>query len=348
LAADLRSTDLGKRHWRRRLSATAKKLYKSKKSTLALCFSEFHFATSHQNLDTKLQLRTLRYFIAVAEELHFGRAARRLNISQPPLSLQIKNLEDELSVLLFERNRREVRLTRAGEVLLKYARALLEDVDRAVLATRQAFRGENDTIEIGYAPPADLSVLPKLFSKMIDQFPELRIVLRGSRSSTMVNELERGKIAAAVVRLPATQAGVEVIRVSRERLVVVTPRGHRFGGMKTIRLKDLSTENLIGFPRWIAPEYFDRISTLCRELGGFVFSLSQEVETIQTALALVAGGTGISLQPESIKVLQRSDILCKSIKDSPLCVEMGVVYLRDRVSPALKNFLTVAKSMEVD
>lgn len=289
-----------------------------------------------------MELRRLRYFVAVAEELHFGRAAQRVHIAQPPLSQQIRKLEDELGVELLQRNRRGVALTAAGEIFLEQSRLVLADVQRAVEIVQRAARGEIGQIEIGHAPPADLAVLPTLLSAFSRRHPDVRLTLRGLSGPALTAALREGKIRVAIVRLPLEAPDLRLRTVSRERLVVALPKKHRLARSRELFLRQLAGEPFILFPRHLSPRYHDQIVALCSEQGGFTLRVAQESETIQTTLALVAAGLGVSLQAESIRNVARSGVVYRPLAEATPIVETGLAFRPDDDSAVLAKFLAVA------
>ncbi|WP_428523542.1 LysR family transcriptional regulator [Pseudorhodoplanes sp.] len=292
-----------------------------------------------------MDTRKLKYFMAVAEELHFGRAAIRLKMSQPPLSQQIQAFERELGVQLFIRNRREVRLTPAGEILLNRAQVVLQELEKISDELREADSGEAGELRLGHAPPADFDILPSILSKLRAQAPRVRLSLRSASTVALLEEIKARRLHAAIIRLPVKQPSIQAITISRERLVAIVPLDHAIASRRTIRFRDLGQHRLVGFPRWLAPAYFDLLSSLCREYGGFTYEPVQLVETIQTALALVAGGLGVSLQAASVGAVVRRDVKCISIADSPLCIEAGIAFSERDRSPVLRNFLHIARTV---
>lgn len=294
-----------------------------------------------------MDTRKLKYFTVVAEELHFGKAALRLKMSQPPLSQQIQAFERELGVQLFVRNRRGVQLTPAGKILLDRAQVLLQELDKVADEIREADSGDAGELKLGHAPPADFDVLPQVVSRFRAQAPRVRLSLRAANTTVLLEEIKAKRLHAAIVRLPIKkQLTLRTITVTRERLVAIVPLDHPIARRKTVRFSDLSQERFIGFPRWISPAYFDLLSNVCREHGGFTYEPGQLVETIQTALALVASGLGISLQAESAGTLGRRDVQYIDISDSPACVETGIAFSEQDRSPVLQKFLQIVRSIE--
>jgi DNA-binding transcriptional LysR family regulator len=292
-----------------------------------------------------MDLRRLRYFVAVAEELHFGNAARRLNVSQPPLSQQIHKLEQELGVSLFDRNRRRVRLTYAGSLFLDKARIVLQDADDAVSVARRAHGGELGHLVIGHAPPADLNILPSAVSAFRAQYPLVTLALKNMGGPDIIRALLDRRIRIALVRLPIDHPLLAVIPILKERLVVVLPKSHKLARSKTIKMIDLAGESFVMFPRHRSPGYFDILARFCVSEGGFSLTVSQETDAIQTVLALVAAGLGVSLQPASVQRLHRPGVVCKPIHQSPACAEMGIAYLADDRSEIVQNFVNVVAKL---
>lgn len=292
-----------------------------------------------------MDLRRLRYFVAVAEELHFGNAARRLHVSQPPLSQQIHKLEEELGVSLFDRNRRRVRLTYAGSLLLDKARIVLQDVDDAVSVAKRAHGGEIGHLVIGHAPPADLNILPSAVSAFRAQYPSVTLALKNMGGPDLIRALLDRRIRIALVRLPLDHPLLAVIPILKERLVAVLPKNHKFARSKIVKLPDLAAEPFIMFPRNLSPSYFDILARFCFSEGGFNLTVSQETDAIQTVLALVAAGLGVSLQPASVAILHRPGVVCKPIYQSPACAEMGIVYLAGDRSKIVQNFVEVVTKL---
>jgi DNA-binding transcriptional LysR family regulator len=292
-----------------------------------------------------MDLRRLRYFVAVAEELHFGNAARRLNVSQPPLSQQIHKLEQELGVSLFDRNRRRVRLTYAGSLFLDKARIVLQDVEDALSVARRAHGGELGHLVIGHAPPADLNILPRAVSAFRAQYPLVTLALKNMGGPDLVRALLDQRIRIALLRLPIDHPLLVVIPILKERLVAVLPKSHKLARSKTIKLADLSGESFVMFPRQRSPGYFDILAKFCLSEGGFNLTVTQETDAIQTVLALVAAGLGVSLQPASVQILHRPGVVCKPIHQSPACAEMGIAYLADDRSRIVQNFVNVVAKL---
>lgn len=290
-----------------------------------------------------MELRHLRYFVAVAEELHFGRAAARVRIAQPPLSQQIRQLEDELGVALFNRTRRRVELTPAGRAFLDEVRPLLERAERAAVTARRAGRGEIGRLAIGHVPSADLDVLPRVLRAWHARFPHVEIELHALLPASQLEALRDGHIHVGFIRLPVDQSGLVVEPIQREPLVAALPAGHPAARSTRVRLADLAADTMILFPRRTAPEYYDLILGACRRAGFAPRVLHPG--SMQTNLGLVSAGLGVALMPASIRNLRRAGVAYRPLASPVPQVEMAVAYRRDERSAVLPGFLEVVHAV---
>jgi DNA-binding transcriptional LysR family regulator len=292
-----------------------------------------------------LDTRRLNAFVAVAEELHFGRAARRLHVSQPPLSLSIRALEAELGVRLFQRTSRRVELTQAGQVLLDEARVILQRLHEARLRTAEAGRGELGTLDIGFITPVVYSVLPDLLRQFRARFPGVRLTLREATGDVQLDELLRGALSVGFVAAPVPDARLSHVTVLREPLVAALPRAHVLGRRKgPIGLAALGTEPFIAFPRTSAPGLFDEIVTFCRS-AGFSPRIEQEAVQSQTIVGLVSAGLGVAIVPASISKLRRPGVVYRSFKERSPRVRTLLVWRKDDPSSARENFVKLAQEL---
>lgn len=249
-------------------------------------------------MNQPIELRHLRYFTAVAEELHFGRAAERLGIAQPPLSQQIKSLETLVGYALFER-RPQVRLTTAGEALLEVARRTLAQVEEGLELTRRAGRGEAGRITVGFAASILTTALPEILRTYREQFPGIELRLRELSSAAQAEALADGSIDVGFVREAVTQSSDLVCEpILREEFVAVLPPAHPLGEHKELPLNDIAEEPFVHFPRAVAPALFDQIADACGR-AGFRPRVVQEAQEWLTILGLVEAGLGVSLVPAS-------------------------------------------------
>ena len=289
-----------------------------------------------------VEIRHLRYFVAVAEELHFGRAASRLHVSQSPLSQQIIQLERELGVELLERTKRRVELTAAGEVYLEEARRVLVSHRRAEEAARRAARGEMGKLILGFAGSAADGVLPSLLKVSRERLPDLGVELRGEMlSSELVRALDEDEIQIAILLRNSTEnpeLGVTVVR--QEPFVVALPVEHPLARCRLLDLRDLSTERFILFPRRRGAVLHDAVINACHN-AGFSPTVVQEATELPTQVSLVASGMGVALVPASMRRLRYAGVIYRSLRGRPPAPDTAVAWRRGTQSPMVKAFLQV-------
>lgn len=287
-----------------------------------------------------LELRHLRYFLAVAETLHFGRAAERLGLSQPPLSVQIRQLEELVGTPLFERDRRSVRLTPAGAVFREEARRTLRQADAAVEAARAAATGESGTLRIGFVSSAPFNALPGILRRYREAHPHIGLELREMGTAVQLKALQAGEIDLGLLRLPAQARGVQVELLLREPLVAVLPDSHPLAGSQRVRIQDLRDDPFVLFPRRLGPGLYDRILSFCNE-AGYHPEIVQEVEQMHALVGLVAAGLGVTLAPASMRFMRTGEAVFLELQDAP-CVELGLAWARD--DALVRGFRHVAKA----
>lgn len=289
-----------------------------------------------------MELRHLRYFVTVAEELHFGRAARKLHISQPPLSMQIRSLEEELGVTLLNRNQRHVALTHAGNAFLGEARHILARLDQAVLMTRRAGRGEIGELAIGFISVADYNVLPIVLREFRARYPLVNLTLRESTSDAQVQDLVAGRIDVGFLLPPVADPSLSSAPILREPLIAALPDRHPLarkpGKLALAKLKDAP---FILFPRAMAPGMYDDILSFCRA-AGFSPRVEQEAVQMQTIVSLVSAELGVALIPASLTNLQRTGVTYKSIRESGPLTEIHLAWRNGEDMPTLRVFVDLA------
>jgi DNA-binding transcriptional LysR family regulator len=290
-----------------------------------------------------MELRHLRYFVAVAEELHFGRAAIRLHMAQPPLSQQIRQLEEEIGVTLLDRTKRRVELTPAGRAFLEEARRTLGQAERAVRTAQRASRGETGHLAIGFVPTADLDVLPRVLALWRTRFPDVEVELYALSPGQQVEALREGRIQVGLLRPPIDDAGLTVEPIHREPLVAALPERHPLARRARIRLGDLHADAMILFPRDSSPSRYDMLVGVCR-YAGFAPRVVHGEYTLPTNLALIAAGLGVTLLPASIRNLQRTGVVYRPLMPPVPELEMAVAYGREERSPVLPAFLDVLRA----
>lgn len=289
----------------------------------------------------------MRYFVAVAEELHFGRAAQRLNISQPPLSQQILNLEQDLGVLLFDRTNRRVTLTAAGRELLDRARGLLRGAEEARHAVGRAGRGEIGRLSIGFVHSAGYGVLPFLVGPFRERHPEVILTLHEMTGPDQVEALKERRIDVGIIRPPPDSSELEWETVIREPFVLAVPAKHRLGvgdGSTNVHLSEVAEEPFITFPRHRSIPFFNQIMTLCTQ-SGFTPRPAQEVNTIHTALGLVGAGIGVALVPASVQHIHAANVIFRSLDTKEPMAEIALAWRKEAIAPALQLFLEAARAL---
>ena len=285
----------------------------------------------------------MRYAVAVAEELHFGRAAERLMIAQPPLSQQIRKLECQIGADLFRRNKRRVELTEAGRVFVDEARRTLAQADLTVRATRRAARGEIGRLVIGYAGSAAHLVLPRVMTRFRARCPEVDIELREMTTSHQVSALLGRQIDIGFVRPPLAESGLEVAVLVEERFMAVLPRGHRLARTSQVALARLANEPFILFPRHLGPRLYDPIVTACQR-AGFSPTVAQEAMHVPTIVSLVAAGVGVALVPESVRHLRWHGVVYRNLSDCQSRTAIAIAFRSAEESAAAKSFVATARS----
>ena len=259
-----------------------------------------------------MEPRLLRSFVAVAEELHFGRAAARLHLSQPPLSVHVKRLEADLGVRLFERTQRRVALTTAGAALLERARCLLDDSARAVAEVQRVARGEAGLLTIGYTSTATHVVLPAILPRFRARHPGVRIELRELRSVLQPDALRAQRIDLGLVCGPIEAPGLTERRVASERLMAALPSKHPLARGTRVPVRDLPDHPMVAVRRDIEPAWADAAVGALRA-AGVVLEPVQETDTKVALLGLVAAGMGIALVSESLALVGRRGVVFRPI-----------------------------------
>ncbi len=288
-----------------------------------------------------MELRTLRYFVAVAEELHFGRAARRVNIAQPPLSQQIQRLEEELGTKLLERTKRMVRLTAAGEMFLESARLILRQTQAAVSAVRDAATGVVGQLSIGLINT--VSFHPDVFvalHRFHERHPAVAVSLRIMNSADQVAALENGQIHIGFVRMPIKARSIVTATFLTERLFVALPPGHPLAGSDDpLRIDVLADQDFVLLPRSVGFGLSEHTLQLCKR-AGFFPRIVQEVAEPQMLTGLVQAGFGVAFVPETSRRLPRDGVVYRPI-DPPDSVEVAVAYPRNERARGSDEFLAV-------
>ncbi|MFH8515429.1 LysR family transcriptional regulator [Streptomyces gelaticus] len=290
-----------------------------------------------------MELRHLTAFVAVAEELHFGRAAKRLQMAQPPLSQQIRRLEKELGVQLFERNTRSVRLTSAGESFLQPVRTVLDDLDTAVRAAKAAGRGECGRVTIGFAGASSHETLPLLTRAVRAAHPALELVMRGQTyANVALDRVADGSLDLGFVRLPVTRPGVAYRVIDEEELVCALPSDHPLARLESVPIGVLAEEPFVSFPANTGSTVRDTMVEAC-EAAGFNPRVVQEAPDSYTILALVAAGVGVTLTVTSVQHIQQNGLVYRPLTGPPIRLRAALAWRADTASAALRAVLAVAE-----
>ena len=286
-----------------------------------------------------MELRHLKYLVALAEELHFGRAALRLHISQPPLSQQIRQLEEELGARLFDRTKREVRLTEAGSRLVEEAYNILARVDHLSAVAALAERGEIGHIAVG-VPGGVNPILIKALEVFGKQYPGVRIELHYMSTGVQIEELKEGRLEVGFINLPVQASFLVTETILQEPLWLALPKKHRLAKQKTVTVTSLKEEPMILFPRRVTPGVHDTITGACRN-AGFTLNVAHEVDSILGALTLVSAGLGLAFCTPDIN-RKWPNVEFRPIRPT-IEFRQAIAYRPDSMTPALETLLRVVR-----
>jgi len=293
-----------------------------------------------------MELRHLRYFVAVAEELSFTRAAERLGISQPPLSAQIRQLEEELGSQLLYRRSRGVELTSAGKLLFEEARLILKQVETTKTSVRRRARAETGRLLLGAAGGTYFHpLIPEIIREYGKRFPDIVLTPQASSTSLLIARLRTGNIDIAFLRPPIADTTDLVLEpLVSEDSVVVLPKSHKLAGMESLPLAALSKDIFLMYPRTLNPDNYDAVIAACQS-AGFNPALGQEAPQIISVIPLVAAGLGVSIVPRSTTRLLSAEVRYISIEGEAPRAEICLARRHRDTSVAAKNFVLVARRL---
>src|SRR5215510_1091757 len=293
-----------------------------------------------------MELRHLHYFLVVAEELHFGRAAARLHITQPPLSQQIRQLEDELGVVLFQRTKRRVQLTDAGRAFREAARQMLEQAEQGVRIAQRTHRGEIGSLTVGFVGSAMAGMFSDMLLAFRTRFPEVELTLLELTTSQQFEALRQRRIDVGVLRPfhPIRDEGFALETLYQESFVVVLPTTHPLAAKRRIPLRALAHENVVMVPVHLEPGVEDDIVAFCRRAGCDPQRLPGATQML-TVIGLVAAGMGLSLVPESMRTVQWKGIVYRPVQDPMPPADLTAVWRRDTTSSVVKAFVDIIREM---
>lgn len=299
-------------------------------------------------MNNSIDLRQFRYFLAVSEELNFGRAALRLHISQPPLSRQIRQLEDQLGVELFLRNTAGVTLTEAGALFLPEVRRTLAQAERAVAVARAARGAEGGQFGVGYTTVFDRSAIPDVFADLRRSFPNWQIVTRGKHSISLVRDIKNGTMDVAFIGLHTETQGLTAETIHEEPLVVALSAKHPLARKRRLGLNDLRGEPIFWFERRLNPGFYDYCQAFFERVD-FKLNAIPEPPDHHIMLGLIAEGQGIALISASLQNVKRQGVVFRALKEEAAGLSMGiaVTYSERNPSPVLRSFLDLVRSRKL-
>lgn len=288
-----------------------------------------------------MDLRHLRYFVAVAEELHFTKAAERLHIAQPPLSKQIRQLEAEMGVTLLQRTNRHIELTDAGRVFLDKARQILQATSSAITETQRTQRGEIGKLAVGFFEHTSYTFLPPILRAYRQRYPTVEVLLRWFPVVEQVHALERGDVDISFVRPVAAFDDIASETLLKERFVLALPSDHHLAHADAVELSECAEERFIIYGQRMAPDFHAMIYRLCG-LAGFVPQIALEVGQVYTTLGLVSSGAGIAFVPESVQRVRFENVIYRPLKDKQSDIEVLLAWKQSNRSPLLAAFVETA------
>ncbi len=291
-----------------------------------------------------MELRTLRYFVALAEELHFGRAAARLSITQPPLSLAIQALERELNVQLFSRSRRHVALTHAGTTFLQHARAVLARAAEAVQQTQAAARGDVGLLTIGFMSASIYTLLPAVLREFSARHPGVKLELRELTLPQQLAALRRGDLSAGFVRPPVLDAALASVPLLTEPLVAALPDGHPLTKQARVNVTRLREQPFVMFQRAPGLVLHDLVLGFCLQ-HGFSPRVVQEATQTHAVVGLVSAGIGVALVPASAQAIGLRGVHFRPLAQKSPSIGTVLAWQHGDASPVLQAFVTTARTV---
>ena len=296
-------------------------------------------------MNHSIDLRQFRYFLAVSETLHIGRAALQLHMSQPPLSRQIRQLEEQLGVELFTRNKMGVALTAAGLALVPEARRTLAQAEKAVRAAQAASRPDGGQFLVGYTTVFDHSVIPDVLERLKPAFPAWRLGSVGKHSIALVRDVRNGTLDAAFIGLHTEAEELAVDALREEALVVALPAHHALARRRRLDFSDLAQEPMFWFKRRLNPGFYDHCQAYFTAIGFAPPTLAEPADH-HILLGLIAEGRGFALLPASLQHVRRSGVVYRAMRVRTPALTMGiaVAYLPGNPSPLLQAFLQLLRS----
>lgn len=293
-------------------------------------------------MDKDIELRHLRYFVAVAEELHFGRAALRLHLAQPPLSQQIRKLEEILGYPLFLRTSRAVKLTSAGEVFLERSRRTLRNVQEDMEEARSVGRGEEGFLRVGFIGSAMLTALPAMLGRYRRLYPKVNLQLHESYTSSVVQQLLKGELDAGFLRDSGPTSGLEIEPLFSEPFIAVLPKKHSLAKRKTISAKELRDEPFVFFSPSAGSLAYAKPVSLCEQYG-FRPHVVQEAPQWLTIMRLIGAGLGVTIAPACVKQIAAPNVVCLNLRSAAVQSDIELAYRTGEDRAIVEAIATVAR-----
>jgi DNA-binding transcriptional LysR family regulator len=288
-----------------------------------------------------MELRHLRYAVAVADALNFTRAAARLHIAQPPLTQQIQALERELGLELFARTKRKVELTPSGQVFVQHARRVLASVEKMTEATQRVHRGEEGRMAIGFLSSIAFDYFPRVMRAFRNRYPDVEVELRELKHLPLLNALRSEALDLVFIRNFFEDPEIEVRPVLREHFLAVLPAGHRLAGRPSISPTELRQEPFVSVVRRSAPSVYSHTMAIC-ERAGFHPHVVQEANDVQSCVGLVSAGIGVSIVPDTIRALAIPGVVYSKLRGVRDTMEIVVAWRRLERNQAIHRFVEVA------
>lgn len=296
-----------------------------------------------------MNLRHMRYFIAVADELHFTKAAERLHLAQPALSKQIRDLEEELGVTLLVRTGRTIELSDAGRVFYEKASQILRATESTIIETQRAQRGETGKIAVGFFEQTAYTLLPPILQAYREDFPDVNIQMRWYSVLEQQEALNQGNVDVAFIRsikdgsrFASHPENITMRKLHREQFVLAAPVSHPFSSRESVAIKECAVESFVGYTENFAPDFYAMIQRLCAK-SGFLPKTSLEVGQTYTLLGLVSAGVGIAFVPASAQKMKFEGVIFKPVKDELPDIEIYLAWTQRKPSPALGAFIQTAE-----
>ncbi|WP_412529659.1 LysR substrate-binding domain-containing protein [Burkholderia lata] len=288
-------------------------------------------------------IRQLWMFLAVAEEQHFGRAAKRLNVSQPPLTAQIQILEQSLGLQLFYRSRQGTQLSPAGAAILPAVQQFMSQVERLERVVREVASGRSGVLHVGAITSAMLETVPPLLDELKRTHPDLAVFVKEIDSVDAIPALEAGELDLAFVRVDREVGnGILTMPLAEDRLAVALPKDHALASLPRVRLRSLAAEQMVVSSRQVAPDYFDLLMSVCRS-HGLTPRVMHEVRSITSQVAYVGCGQGVALVPSSMRKLIPGNVVVRPLKEKVMVVTAALVWNANRYHPMVDAVVALLK-----